>query len=325
MKFKLLWQILPISILITTSASAFAQSVWPTKPIRIVVASTSGGALDTLTRIYADALSKALKTPVIVDAKPGAGGIIAADAVAKSAADGYTFLSGANGIITNGMLRDKMPYADSDLIPVAQFGADPAILIADPKLNINSLRDLQTYALAHPGEVTYGTAGSGTSSHFFAVMLQNALGVPIRQIPYKGPSDAAVAVAGGLVSLASGTGLGVLPLITSKKVVAIASAGQKRWGALPEVPTTAQAGFPSVQVIQWGGLFAPKGTPAAILDRINREVVAAPDTKEVGAQLGNAGTDLSTSRVSRAEFEQSLKAQRAMLGKLIKDNNLKAE
>jgi len=310
--------------LIGVSVHLHAQSSWPDRPIRIVVASTSGGALDATTRVYAEGLAKALKQPVMVDNRPGAGGIIAAETVARSAPDGYTLLSGANGVITNAMLRDKMPYAEADLLPVALLDAQPSVLIADPKLNIGSLKELQSYARGHPGSVTYGTAGTGTSSHFFAVMLQGALGVQLTLVPYKGPSDAAVAVAGGQVTLASGTGLGVIPLISSKKAVAIASAGDKRWTALPNVPTTAEAGFPAVRVVQWGGLFAPKGTPAAVMDRLGSEILALTQNNEFRARLEKSGSDLSL-HMTRPEFEHFLQEQRRTLSKLARDNNMKAE
>ena len=312
------------AILLAASLGAHAQSNWPDKPIRFVVASSTGGALSTTTRLYADALAKVFNQPIIVEDKPGAGGIIAAETVARNKPDGYTLLSGANGVITNSLLRAKMPYAESDLIPVALLDAVPAVLIADPLLNIHNVKELQAYARSHPGGITYGTAGPGSSGHFVAIMLQKALGVPITLVPFKGPSPAALAVAGGQITLASGAGLSVLPLITSKKVVAIATTGDKRWRMLPNVATTAESGFPSVRLLQWGGLFAPKGTPVAILDRLSQEILALSENKEFRARMDVTGADLSF-HMKRTEFETYLQNQRETLGKIARDNNMKDE
>jgi tripartite-type tricarboxylate transporter receptor subunit TctC len=311
------------AILICVIADAsFAQDAWPSKPVRLVMPFSPGGPGDVNARIFAEGLRKILGQVMIVDNRPGAGGIIGADFVAKSAPDGYTFLLAGNGAITASLLHRKMPYADSDLVPVARSETTPSILVANAKSGLKSLKDLQAHAHKNKG-ITFADAGSGSTGHFVANMTQVALGIDVTIVHYKGGSDSVNAVVASHVDVASEATLAVLSHIRSGRLVALAVASDRRSATLPEVPTTAEQGFPSIQMQHWGGSYAPKGTRTAILDKMNAAINATSKLPEVRARF--EAVSYESSPGTRADFESFIASERQRLQKIVVQQNMTAD
>lgn len=296
---------------------------WPDKPIRLVLPFSAGGPGDINVRAMALALGKALGQTVVVDNKPGAGGIIGSEFVARSAPDGYTLLSAGNGAIANVLLRQKMPYDETDLVPVAGSTTAPSVIVASAAAPIRGLKELQAYGKARGG-INFGTAGAGSTGHFVAEMVDSALGVPVTLVHYKSGSQTVNALVGGEIDIASEAPVGVVGYVRGGKLRALALTANQRSGPLADVPTTTEQGFPTIQMQHWGGVYAPRGTPAAILDRIaaalqkayrsDPELIAA--TERGGAQ-SMAGT--------RAEFEDFLRKEKLRLAKIVADSGMKLE
>lgn len=309
------------------SAPLFAQSAatdWPTRPIRIVAPYAAGGAGDETARTVAEGLSKALGQPVVIDNKPGAGGVIGADAVAKSAPDGYTLLAGANGTLINPMIHPKIPYAPADLAPVSGVSFSPSLLVADIDTGVATLKQLQAYAKANPKGIFFGTTGIGSTGHFSGEMIKASLGVPLTFVQYKGSGETNAALLGHQVQLISDVpNKALVGLGKAGRVRMLAVASDKRMAQLPEVPTTAEAGFPDIRMTHWLGLFAPKGTPPAVLDRINAAVQAFVTSP---AERANQAARNSEPLVGdRAQFTAFIDGETARLGKMAKDLKIVAE
>ena len=316
---------LALTFLYACALPAFAQGNWPDKPIRLVLPFSAGGPGDITTRQIAQAVSLQLKQPVIVDNKPGAGGIIGSDFVAKSPADGYTLLIAGNGAIANALLRPKMPYAETDLVPVASTSNAPSVIVINPASPVKNLKELQAYARTRPGGVTFGTAGAGSTGHFVAEMLKSALGVPITVVHYKSGSESVTAVIGGQIDLASESPVAVQGYLRSGKLRALAVTDDKRLASLPDVSTTAEQGFAAVRMQHWGGVFAPRGTPPAVLDRIAAAWNAGflADAKLRAEFEGNGS--YQTGNGTRAEFKQFLRSEKQRLGRIVADSKMTLE
>ncbi|GAB7547917.1 Bug family tripartite tricarboxylate transporter substrate binding protein [Cupriavidus sp. 8B] len=311
------------AMLALSSLPAGAQAHWPDKPIRLVLPFSAGGPGDITTRLIAQALGRQLGQTVIVDNKPGAGGIIGAEFVAKSAPDGYTLLIAGNGAVANALLRAKMPYADSDLVPVVSTNAAPSVMVVGAgasRKDIKDLKTLQAFGKAKGG-ITFGTAGAGSTGHFVAEMVEAALGVPVTLVHYKSGSETLNAVIGGQIDLASEAPVGVLGFLRGGKLRALAVTDDKRAQALPDVPTTAEQGFAGIRMEHWGGIYAPKGTPAPILDRIAQATQAAfQGDAGLRAQFETYGyRPVSGTRVEFAHFVQDEKLR---LGKIVHDSHM---
>lgn len=316
---------LALSFLCASTLPGFAQSGWPDKPIHLVLPFSAGGPGDITTRQIAQAVSLQLKQPVIVDNKPGAGGIIGSDFVAKSPADGYTLLIAGNGAIANALLRPKMPYAETDLVPVVGTNSTPSVIVINPSSSIKNLKDLHLYAKTHPGGITFGTAGAGSTGHFVAEMLKSALGVPVTVVHYKSGSESVAGIIGGQIDLASESPVAVQGYLRSGRLRGLAVANDKRLASLPDVATTAEQGFAAIIMQHWGGIFAPRGTPPAVLDRIaaawNAGYQADPRLRAEFEANGSYQTGGGT----RAEFEQFLRSEKPRLGKIVADSKMTLE
>lgn len=273
-----------VALFAVSHATADAET-YPSKPIKIVVPFPPGGTTDVLARAIGQEFTKSWGQQVIVDNKPGAGGNIGSDAVAKSAPDGYTLLMGTVG--THGInvsLYKKMPYdAVKDFAPIAHVANVPNLLAVHPSVPVKSVKELITYAKANPGKLTFASAGNGTSIHLSGEMFKALAGVDMQHIPYKGSAPAVADLLGGQVNMMFDNMPSVLPHVKAEKLRAIAVTTAKRSPALPDVPTIVESGVAGYESTSWFGLFAPAGTPKEIVAKLNKEVariLALPEFKE---------------------------------------------
>ena len=307
----------------TLPPSVLAQS-WPERPIRFIVPFSTGGANDLMGRVAAEGVSRQLGQPVVVENKPGAGAMVGTDYVAKAKPDGYTFLVGAVGVVTNGFLHAKMPYADSDLVPVGMIAVAPSVIVIQPGIPANNMKEFVAWAKAQGAAgVTFATAGSGSTPHFVSEMLKEATGINFVIVPYKSGSEGMVAVMSNNVAGTSEASIVTLPQVKAGKLKAIATTYQTRISAYPSIPTTAEEGFPTVQIGHWAGLFAPKGTPPAIIEKLNNALQAALKTKEVRDQLIPNGIEPAGG--TTAQFVRFFEGEKERLGKVAKAAKMTAE
>jgi tripartite-type tricarboxylate transporter receptor subunit TctC len=264
-------------------AAGIAQG-YPTRPVRIVVGYQAGGPTDLVARLLAGKLQAALGQPVIVDNKPGAGSNLASELVASAAPDGYTLLLAAAPITMNGLLYRNLKWdVQKSFEPISKVSSAPAVLAVTPTLPAKNLQQLLALAKKEPGRLSFGSSGNGGSQHLAGEMLRQRAGVDITHVPYKGASGALNDLMAGHVSMAFMTSTSAMPHLQQGKVRPIAVAAARRLPQLPAVPTMAEAGLPGFEVDSWNGLFAPAGTPPAIVARLQREVakaVAAPELRE---------------------------------------------
>ncbi|MFC4521366.1 MULTISPECIES: tripartite tricarboxylate transporter substrate binding protein [Cupriavidus] len=295
---------------------------WPEKPVKFVVPFGPGGANDLVARAVADAASKQLGQPIIVENKPGAGSVLGADYVAKSAPDGYTFLAPAGGVITNAMIKAHLPYKEQDLVPVSMLAVSPSVIVVPADSPIKDLKSL--IALGKGGKgLNFATAGTGSTPHFVGEMLKLATGVKVEIIPYKSGSEGMVAVVGKQVDATSEASVVVLPQVKGGKLRALASTWNTRIAAMPDVPTTAELGYPTIFIGHWSGVFAPRGTPEAILDKMNKAIDTAIKSPELRARLIPQG--IQPMGGTRADFSKFLAEEKARLGPIARAANMKED
>jgi tripartite-type tricarboxylate transporter receptor subunit TctC len=302
---------------------ALAQDKWPSKPITYVVPFPAGGTTDVLARLIAQKLSVALGQPVVVENKPGAGGNIGSDFVAKSPPDGYTILGGTiSSHAINASLYPKMPYdAVKSFVPITLIGTNPLVLIVPPTSKVTTLKELIAAAKAKPG-MTFASAGNGTSQHLSGEMLKSAAQIDITHVPYKGSGPAIQDLMGGQVDMMFDTTVVAAPQIKGGKVRPLAVTSAKRLKGF-DIPTMAEAGLPGYEVTSWQGIFAPANTPPAIVSRLNTEIVKIlnmPDLRERMEQLG-VDPVANTSE----EFAAFQKAEIAKWAKVVKEGNVKVD
>lgn len=307
----------------TLASGAFAQA-WPAKPIRIVVPFPPGQATDILARVMADQLTRALGQQVVAENRPGAGGSIGADVVAKAAPDGYTLLMVT--ISTHGIapaIYPKLPYdAQKDFAPIANIGLTPQVLMASLKSGIASVPDLVARAKAG-ADLNYGSSGNGAASHLAVEMLKSAAGIKLTHVPFKGNADALMALQAGDIQLLSDAVPGAIGPINAGKVKALGIADQRRSPFLPDVPTIAEQGIQGVVAVGWIGLSAPARTPEPILDRISAEVMRILSQPDVLEKLKSLA--FVPARESRQEFEAYIALENVKWRKIVQDAGVKIE
>jgi tripartite-type tricarboxylate transporter receptor subunit TctC len=278
---------------LSAAAGVRAAEVFPDKPIRILVASAAGGASDIVARLMADKLTQSLGQPVIVEAKPGANGNIAAELVAKSAPDGYTLMMGTIGVmaINPSMYKNVRFDPLKDYAPVARLVSFSNMLVVTPSLPVNSVKELVDYAKAHPGRLRYGSPGAGGSPHMAMVVFGQMTGTDLVHVPYKGAAPALTDLMGGHIDFAFSDPLLTLPQVKGGKVRALAVSGSERLASAPEIPTVAEAGVPGYAVSGWLGIVAPAGTPADRIAKLNaafNQALALPEVKAKLVEQGSA-------------------------------------
>jgi tripartite-type tricarboxylate transporter receptor subunit TctC len=314
-----------LGMLLALSAALASAQSYPTKPIRIVVPFPPGGATDILARDVAQKLTEAWGQQVIVDNRPGAGGNIGSELVAKSAPDGYTLEMGTVGThAINASLYAKMPYDHvKDFVPVILVAGVPNVLVVNPAVPVNSVSELIAYAKANPGKLNFASSGSGTSIHLSGELFKVMAGVEMTHIPYKGSAPALQDLLGGQVQLMFDNLPPSLPQIKAGKLRALAVTTATRAPALPDVPTVAEAGLPGFESSSWFGLLAPAGTPPAIVVKLNAEVarwLATPDAKERLAKQGANAVGGSPE-----DFEKHIAAETVKWAKVVKDSGAKVD
>ena len=271
---------------------AAAQSDYPSRPVRIIVHSPPSGGTDIVARVLAQHFSNAFRQQFFVENRPGAGNVIGIEAAARAAPDGYTLLVSASTIALNSVLYKKVPYDPvRDFAPITLAATAPNILVVNPKLPIKSVADLIAAAKAQPGKLTYGTPGIGTSPHLCMALFNSMAGVDLQHIPYKGTAAAVTDIIGGQIDVAFATALTAKPLIDAGRLRALAVSGPRRVEALPNVLPVAEAGVPGYEAMQWYGLLAPAGTPAAIIERVHAEAMVALRSPEMKARLAADGAE----------------------------------
>jgi len=299
-----------------------ADELWPNHPMKFVVGFGPGGANDLVARVVAEGVSKQLNQTVIVENKPGAGSTLGADIVAKSAPDGYTFFVSAGGIITNPMIKSSMPYKEGDLVPVGLLTISPSIIVVSSDSKMNNIKDLIAQA-KEPKGLNFSTAGTGSTPHFVAEMLAIKGGGKYEIIPYKSGSEGMVAVISNQVDATSEASVVVIPQIQGGKLKPIASTWNKRITALPNVATAKEQGYPEILIGHWAGVFAPKGTPDAVLDKMNQAINAALKTPAVQSRLIPQGIEPAPG--SRVSFAKFLADEKARLEPIVKRANMKED
>jgi tripartite-type tricarboxylate transporter receptor subunit TctC len=296
--------------------SAHAQT-YPSKPVRVIVAFSPGGVTDIIARTLMPKLSELWGQPVVVENRTGAGGSLAAIAVARSPADGSVLLVHSSGYAINAAINASLPYDPyKDFVAVAHLGSQPQVLVVNPSSPYKSARDLIAAAKAKPGEITYGSAGIGSGGHFNAELFRIAAGIEVLHIPYKGGVDAINDTAAGRLSFTFNTLTLALPFIRDGRVRVLAVSSAQRTSLLPEVPTVAETALPGFEYTFWNGLWAPAGTPSPVAEKIARDlaqVMASPDVRERFARLGAepaAMTPAEFSKFVRAEIDNAERVAR---------------
>ncbi|MFN6994344.1 MAG: tripartite tricarboxylate transporter substrate binding protein [Aquincola tertiaricarbonis] len=304
---------------------ASAQDDWPAKPIRIVVPFAAGGTSDVLARTLGAQLQTSLKQTVLIENKAGAGGVIGADSVAKAAPDGYTLLLGTIAThAINPALLPKMPYnAAKDFAPVMLLGSISNVLLVGPDQPFKTVAELVAAAKARPGSLQFASAGQGTSQHLSGETFKLLAGVNLTHVPYKGSAPAIQDVMGGQIPMSFETALVALPQIKAGKVRALAVTSAKRSAVLPDVPTMQEAGIATFDVASWQALYAPAGTPPAIVSKLNAElarIVAQPETK---ARIDGLGLEYTPN--TPEQFGAFQRGEQAKWARIVKDGNVKVE
>ncbi len=281
-----------ISALCAWSLTAAAQP-WPAKPIKFVMTAPAGSSIDVIGRILGDKLKDALRQPVVVENRAGAGGTIATDFVAKSAPDGYTLVLSFNGPLSFGPhLYAKLPYDPfKDLIPVITTTRQPNVLAVSSAVAATSLKELIAHAKANPGKLSYASVGNGSSSHLSMELLKSMAGIDVVHVPFNGSPPAIASVAGNDTQLLFAVPTAITPIAKAGKVKLFAVSGATRYALTPELPTLAEAGLPNFEALAWNGVLLPAGTPLEIVARLNREFNAALNNADVRARLNSAGLE----------------------------------
>lgn len=303
--------------------TASAQE-YPSRPIRIVVPYSAGGASDAPMRVIAEQLGKQMGQGVFVENKPGQGAMIGAEIVARAAPDGYTLLLASNPQCISPSLYSNLTFDPvEDFAPISLFGREPSVLVVNPKFAAHNLKEFIDYVKARPGEVDYASSGNGSAQHLFTAMFLSAAGLKMTHVPYKGSAQAVTDVLAGQVPVAMPGLATMAPHIRAQRLRALATTGATRSPLLPDVPTLAESGFPGFTAYVWSGLVAPKGTPAAIIDRLNRELKTAMKSAPVHSFMEKASIEEVTT--TPAELQAFMREEKERAAKVIKEAGVRID
>jgi tripartite-type tricarboxylate transporter receptor subunit TctC len=313
-----------VAVMTLVAGVSIAQS-YPAKPVRLVVPFPPGGPADSVARILAQKLTDALGQNVVVDNRAGATGTIGAGIVAKSPPDGYTLLLGtSNELAMSPGLFEKLPYEPTrDFTPLSNVINFPNILVVNPHLPARSVAELVALARAKPGQLSFATSGIGSTNHLTGVVFQEIEKVKINYVPYKGGGPAVTDLMGGHVDTMFATMPSVVPYVKSNKLKALVLTDNKRWTALPDVPSAKEAGVPGLIVITWNGVLAPAGLPDAIVARLNTDIGTVANSTDMKDRMRAQAAEIGTT--TPEEFAAMLRNDYAKWSKVIKQAGLRAE
>jgi tripartite-type tricarboxylate transporter receptor subunit TctC len=311
---------------VTAIATAYAQpSPYPNKPLRVIIPFAPGGPSDVYVRSIAPKLTEAWGQPVVVDNRGGAGGGIGIEIATRAAPDGYTILLGASGaLVINPALNPKLPY-DSfrDLAPITLVVVNPQLMVFHPSLAANSVKELIQLAKTKPAQINYASVGTGSSPHMGMEMFKAMAGVNLVHVPYKGTAPALTDLLGGQVSLMFTSMATVLPQVRAGKLKGIAVGSGKRSPAVPDIPTVAESGVPGFDYVTWFAFYAPAGTPADIIAKLNREIVRALADPQIAKSFSSQGAEPSAT--TPAGLTAYMHKEHERWKTLIKSANIKME
>jgi tripartite-type tricarboxylate transporter receptor subunit TctC len=304
-------------------AASFAQD-YPVRPIRFILGFAPGGSTDLVARVVAQKLAEAWGQQVIVDNRPGANGMIGADLVAKANPDGYSVLLSSIGPMAINASLYKMPYdIVADFAPITYTGNVTNLLVVHPSVAAANVKELIALAKAQPGKLTFGSSGTGGAPHMAVELFRILAGVNVVHVPYKGGGPAMADLVGGQISGSFASMPSAIPFVRAGKLRALAVTALKRSAAEPQVPTISEAGIPGFSVLDWQGLFTTARTPAAIVNKLNGEVIRILKLPDVVDKLAIAGVEVQTT--APKEWGDFVKSEIAKWGKVVKDAGLKVE
>jgi tripartite-type tricarboxylate transporter receptor subunit TctC len=312
-----------VALVAVVPLQASAQS-YPAKPVRLIVPIAPGGGTDIVARLIAQKASDGLGQQMVVDNRPGAGGIIGTELVAKAPADGYTVLLTPTSHAINPSLYAKLPYDTAkDFAPVSLALSVTTVFVAHPSLPVRTVKDVVALAKSKPGELAFGSAGNGHLFHLTGEIFRTSAGLSMVHVPYKGGAPAITALMGGEVAILFETMLALQPYIRSQRVRAIAVASAQRSPLMPDLPTFVESGYPAVVAANWYGFFAPAGTPKETVSRLNAEIVRALKSSEVQGKLLPQGSEIVAS--SPEQLGEFMRAETAKWAKAAKDSGARID
>jgi tripartite-type tricarboxylate transporter receptor subunit TctC len=304
-------------------ALAHAQE-YPTRPVRVVVPFSPGGAVDGPMRVIAQELSKRLGQQVFIENKPGAGATIGSEMVAKAAPDGYTLLlASQTNAISASLYRTLSFDPVEDFAPISLIGREPGVLVVHPSLPVRTLAEFVAYVKERPGKVDYASSGNGSGQHLFMALLASMTGMQLNHVPYRGSGQATTDLLAGVVAVSIPGTAGMVGHIKAGKLRPLAVTGIKRSPQLPDVPTIAESGVPGYEAYVWMGLLAPKGTSPAIIERLQRDLVQVLASSEVRSHMDTAGIEVVGS--TPAEFGSFFRAEKKRWAKVIRETGAKVD
>jgi tripartite-type tricarboxylate transporter receptor subunit TctC len=306
------------------SGAAFGQD-YPTRPIRLVVPSSAGaGVTDIMARLIGQKLTERFGQQVVVDNKPGASGILGSEVVAKAPPDGYTLLIANVSLIVNPYLYARMPYDPLvDFMPVTMVNTAPQQLVVHPSVPAKTVAELIAYAKAKPGQLNYGSGGIGSTPFLAAELFKSITGIDVVHVPYKGGGPAIAELVGGQLTFMIENVPGTMPFVKDGKLRSLAVTSLQRSPLAPDVPTMIEAGVPGYEMSAWNAVFAPKGTPPAIVARLQTEIARVLSTREMKEQLAGLGAEPVGN--TPEELAAFLKTDKARWGKVIQERGIKPE
>ncbi len=314
--------VLGAAVLLAMTAAAAAQD-YPTKPIRLIVPFAPGGSTDLVARVIANGLSEKLGKQVVVDNRPGAGGIMGTEMVVNALPDGHTLLLVSMAHAINPHLHKLSHDPIKAFAPITIFGKGASVLCVHPSVPANTVQELIALARSKPGQLNIGHAGAGSFMHLSTALLVQLAGIDVVQIPFKGGGPVVIDVMGGHTQIMLGSLVSTMPHIRSGKLKALGVSDSKRSALLPDLPTISEAGIPGYEAANWWGAAAPAGTPQPIIARLHKEITTVLDSDAVRKQFAADGNELMG--MSTAEFARFMETELEKWGRVIKAANIKAE
>lgn len=304
---------------------ALAQPAWPVRPIRYIVPFAPGGTTDILARVVGEKLGPILGQTVVIENKPGQGGSVGAAELARAAPDGHTIGGGTiSSHAINATLYDKLPYDPvSSFAPITMYATQPNVLLVHPSVPATTLREFVALLKVSPGKYVYGSAGNGTSQHISGELFKAMAGVQMQHVPYRGSGQMVPELLGGTLPVAFDNIATGIPHMKTGKLRALAVTTARRSGVAPDVPTMAESGLAGYELSSWQAVFAPAGTPPAVVERLYTEIGRILKMPDVAKRLGDLGLDLSG--MSPAELGAVVRADVPRLGKVVRDSGAKAD